>query len=235
MLAFASTRCDPSVSLERRSCPCIEGYRCEEGVCVLGDGVVAAASPPGAGETPTQPATPAEAGPVDKACPCGDGFICEEGTCVPRAESPQYPFVVGQFADVDGDGKVDRIDRSTMNEFWVSLATASGFSQPRLWAKHGLPYAYDDQAKYADLDADGKADLIFQGIDNRFWVSISAGTGFKTPENWITHGPPYIVGQATYGDLNADERADLTVRGGDNRYWVSYSTGTGFTAPALRQ
>jgi hypothetical protein len=38
------------------------------------------------------------------------------------------------------------------------------------------------QAQYADLNADGKADLIFQGNDNNFWISFSTGSGFTIPQ-----------------------------------------------------
>ena len=31
------------------------------------------------------------------------------------------------------------------------------------------------QVQYADLNGDGKADLIFQGVDNTFWVSAFYG------------------------------------------------------------
>jgi N-acetylneuraminic acid mutarotase len=34
------------------------------------------------------------------------------------------------------------------------------------------------QAQYADLNGDNNADLIFQGGDNTFWISLSTGTGF---------------------------------------------------------
>src|ERR1051325_570433 len=50
-------------------------------------------------------------------------------------------------------------------------------------------------AQYADLNGDGKADLIFQGLDNRFWVSLSSGTGFTTPALWVLQGGSFVEGQ----------------------------------------
>src|SRR5215467_1381966 len=99
-------------------------------------------------------------------------------------------------------------------------------------AEHGGPYL-DGQAHYVDLNGDGKADLIFQGLDNLFWVSLSTGAGFTTPAPWVQHGGGVLIGQAQYADLNGDGKADLIFQGLDNLFWVTLSTGTGFTEPTL--
>jgi hypothetical protein len=39
----------------------------------------------------------------------------------------------------------------------------------------------EGQAHLVDLNGDGKADLIFQGWDNTFWISLSTGTSFTVP------------------------------------------------------
>ena len=49
--------------------------------------------------------------------------------------------------------------------------------------EHGGAYS-DGEAQYVDLNGDGKADLIFQGPDNLFWVSLSTGAGFTAPMLW---------------------------------------------------
>src|SRR4029077_5702265 len=98
--------------------------------------------------------------------------------------------------------------------------------------EHGGAYS-DGEAQYVDLNGDGKADLIFQGPDNLFWVSLSTGAGFTTSVPWIQHGGGVLIGQAQYADLNGDGKADLIFQGLDNAFWVSLSTGAGFTAPTL--
>ena len=91
----------------------------------------------------------------------------------------------------------------------------------------------EGQVQYADLNGDGKADLIFQGLDNNFWVSLSTGTGFTSPALWVVHGGSFVKGQAQYADLNGDGKIDLIFQGLDNNFWASLSTGTGFTPPTL--
>jgi hypothetical protein len=101
-----------------------------------------------------------------------------------------------------------------------------------MWVQHGGE-SVPGQAQYADLNGDGRTDLIYQGMDNKFWVSFSTGTGFTPPAMWVQHGGSFIAGQAQYGDLNGDGKADLIYQGTDNKFWVSLSTGTGFTPPAM--
>ena len=114
----------------------------------------------------------------------------------------------------------------------MSLSTGTGFTVPALWVQHGGTFQAG-QAQYADLNGDGRADLIYQGTDNAFSVSFSTGTGFTAPAMWLQHGAGFVAGQAQYADLNGDGRADLIMQGTDNRFWVSLSTGTGFTTPAM--
>ena len=89
------------------------------------------------------------------------------------------------------------------------------------------------QARYADLNADGKADLILQGWDNTFWVSLSTGTGFTLPALWMDHGGSFVQGQAQYADVNNDGKADLIFRGMNYTFWVNLSTGNSFASPQL--
>jgi hypothetical protein len=88
-------------------------------------------------------------------------------------------------------------------------------------------------AQYADLNGDGRADLIFQRMDNSFWISLSTGPSFTPPELWMDHGGTFLEGQAQYVDLNGDGKADLIFQGSDNNLWVSLSEGTHFAPPAL--
>ena len=50
-----------------------------------------------------------------------------------------------------------------------------------------------DAAQYADVNGDGKADLIYQGSDNSFWVSLSTGKSFTSPAWWMQHGGSFVA------------------------------------------
>lgn len=110
--------------------------------------------------------------------------------------------------------------------------SANGLNAPAQWVQHGGNFQAG-QEQYADINADGMVDLIFRGLDNTFWVSLSTGTTFANPVMWMQHGGAYQAGQAQYVDLNADGMADLVFQGLDNKFWVSLSTGTGFASPIM--
>jgi hypothetical protein len=140
-----------------------------------------------------------------------------------------------QFADVNGDGRADALyfDTSRSNAVWVSLSTGSGFTAPSKWLQHGP--STPAQIQYRDVTGDGKADALYfdTSRSNAVWVSLSTGSSFGAPANWLQHGPS-LNSQLQYADVNADGRADAlyfdTSR--SNAVWVSLSTGSGFTAPS---
>ena len=106
----------------------------------------------------------------------------------------------------------------------------TGFTNPLPWIHHGGGFVAGE-AQYADFNGDGKADLIMQGLDDNFWVSLSTGTGFTNPNSWIHHDGSFVAGEAQYADFNGDGKADLIMQGLDDTFWVSLSTGAGFTNP----
>ena len=112
------------------------------------------------------------------------------------------------------------------------LKTVQNFKVPIKWMQHGASFV-PGQAQYADVNADGRADLILHSNANDFWVSLSTGTSFGAPGLWMNHGASFVPGQAQYADLNADGRADLILQSNTNDFWVSLSNGTGFGPPGL--
>ncbi len=146
-------------------------------------------------------------------------------------------FVAGQaqYADVNGDGRDDLIYQGTDNQFWLALSNGTGFAQTSgpPAATHGGPGFMPGEAQYADVNGDGKADLIYQGVDNQFWLALSTGTGFdQSQPSALQHGGGFIAGEAQYGDVNGDGKADLVYQGLDNKIYVSLSNGTTLASSA---
>jgi hypothetical protein len=141
-----------------------------------------------------------------------------------------------QYADVNGDAKVDALYFDTLrsNGVWVSLSTGSDFSNAQLWLQHGP--STPDQIQYADVNGDKKSDaLYFDTFRSRgVWVSLSTGTGFTSGQMWLEHGES-TPDQIQYSDLNGDGKADAiyydTLRSGG--VWVNLSNGNSFTTSFL--
>jgi len=97
--------------------------------------------------------------------------------------------------------------------------------------KHGGPFN-PTGAHIADFNGDGRADVLFQGVDNRFWLSLSNGDGtfhntWKGDQENLKHGGPFNPAGAHIADFNGDGRADVLFQGVDNRFWLSFRMATG--------
>ena len=141
---------------------------------------------------------------------------------------------------VEGRGGKDHLDASEMDAPTLldggigadtviggtSVETQSYHDElPKQVMGHGGPFA-PGQTGYADVDGDGKVDMIFQGVDNRFWLSLSTGDGFAPAQLVMGHGGPFAPGLTGYADVNAMAKADMIFQGVDTRFWLSLSTAT---------
>lgn len=162
----------------------------------------------------------------------GSGFTAPE-MWVQYGESTTNQL---QYADIDGNGKADALyfDAGRSNCVFVSLSTGHSFSSTRSWLCHGP--STSDQIQYADVNGDGKADVLyFDTLRSRgVWVSLSTTDGFTPPELWLQHGES-TTDQIQYADVNGDKKADAlyfdTSR--SRGVWVSLSIGSGFMLPQM--
>jgi hypothetical protein len=136
-----------------------------------------------------------------------------------------------KYVDVTGDGTDDLIYHGDDNRFWLSKSKSYGtyfnLDNPIHVATHGGPTNFD-AVQYADVDGDGKKDMIYHGIDNRFWIGISDGSSFGNMYYSNTHGGDFVTSKVQYADFDGDGKDDMIYQGDDNRFWVSKSDGTKF-------
>lgn len=153
------------------------------------------------------------------------------------ANSPVVKAVVG---DVDGDGKDDLVLAGGPGWTTVPVAFSNGdgtfrvTNQPAgdiaIWARVG-----GTQVAAADVDGDGKADLIITG--GLGWgtvpVAFSAGNGtFRASNNVVPYMPAWATTpgvRVVTGDFNGDGKDDFALAGG--AAWgsvpVAFSNGLG--------
>jgi hypothetical protein len=145
-----------------------------------------------------------------------------------------HPRMMG---DVNGDGKADIVAFGGTSVL-LSLSTGSGFTSPTYVLDNTYsfgstsPYSYGSENPrfLADVDGDGKADIVAFGGDGTY-VSFSTGTGFTQPVLGVENYG-YDMGWRLprhirlVGDVNGDGKADI-VACGENEIQTSLSIATG--------
>jgi peptidoglycan/xylan/chitin deacetylase (PgdA/CDA1 family) len=132
-------------------------------------------------------------------------------------------------ADVNGDGLADIVARGPEG-IYVSLSSSASFIKPSLWTYEFSDLGtiawkeerYSSTFQLADVNGDGKADLIVRGPKG-IMVSISNGNGFQPASLWNVSfsdaggwgNDENYYGAIRSGDVNGDGMADLIVRAKD--------------------
>lgn len=154
----------------------------------------------------------------------GDGTFQNPVIINPGSTTTEVGFEGISIADVNGDGKLDivAVSQTLTNRFshanlstsgiYVALGNGDGTFQPMQFTAAGTSLI---SAAVADLNGDGKADLILSddGTTGPPQVSVIYGTGSGTfdPTTAQVIESGDIVFQILIGDLNNDGKKDLVL------------------------
>ncbi|MFJ1869208.1 transglycosylase family protein [Streptomyces sp. NPDC088097] len=164
-------------------------------------------------------------------------------TCGPAAglagdhADPYPPASIG--ADITGDGKADLMVLSpdgsvglrpgSGTSFGGSTTVSSGWQNFLGGAGQGRLY-------YADINGDGKKDLVVQGVDGTIGVHLNNGSGTSFGANiplssgWQNYLSQPGQGRLSFPDINGDGKADLVIQGTDGSIATHLGSGTSFGA-----
>ncbi len=151
------------------------------------------------------------------------------------SSSPMTPGVGNgkyYFADINGDGKADMIQMKKTggsSSLWFATAAGSYNTTPDATINtdtgNGMYEFY-----FADVNGDGKSDIIGTRTDGvlGLFIGLSTGAGFA-PGVWTTtpNVTSLYYGQLYFVDVNGDGRADMVQIGKDLTSYLWYSVGTG--------
>ncbi len=160
----------------------------------------------------------------------GQGFIIAKNFCV-------YDQVC-KVADVNGDGKADLVAftpvGSGRGQVYVMLNKGNGQMDGVVRRWHDFFCIDKEQCKLADVNGDGKADLVAFDHKGTVYVSLSTGNGFTgTGVKWHTSFC-YGAQECRLGDVNGDGKADLVAfaraasASSAGKVFVAKSTGKAF-------
>ncbi len=123
-----------------------------------------------------------------------------------------YDYSEMAVADIDGDGRQDLvINNSAAGVAHVCLNTSSG-GQISFAGAVSIPVnLFGDRVTVADLDLDGKPDLLYNnpstgGFDVRRNQSTTGNVSFASPVNFSSTGNPVMIVAA---DLNNDRKPEV--------------------------
>ncbi|MEV4357264.1 N-acetylmuramoyl-L-alanine amidase [Nonomuraea sp. NPDC049625] len=137
----------------------------------------------------------------------------------------EFPAV----GDVNGDGKDDIIvfTQGSTNDVYVATSTGTGFNAAV--KMHDNFALAGEQPRIADVNGDGKDDIVTFTNNNLgdVWVAISDGQGFGPGVKWNDWFAPN--GEFPYtGDFDGDGKDDIVTftKGSTNDVFVGLSNGT---------
>ena len=155
------------------------------------------------------------------------------------------PRVIGSAAlprdptphDVDGDGDLDVVylDGNESSSGVTEIGWFENDGSGGGWLRHVLATGYRGPCslKLADLDNDGRADLLV-ALRTAYQVLLFrklAGAEFAAPT--VVRDKLYGLEDVDAADLNNDRRIDLIISSNEGPRWMRQLTGLQFAAPAV--
>ncbi len=105
----------------------------------------------------------------------------------------------------------------------VALAANMPFATSTKWTTWNTGYSMS----FADVNGDGKANIVGRSPSGEVEVGLSTGSAFATSTKWTTWNTAYSV---DFADVNGDGKANIVGRGPTGDVQVGLSTGSAFAS-----
>ena len=131
------------------------------------------------------------------------------------------------MADLDGDGTSDLIVWRASTGTWYWLGSASGYSYATPASVQWGNNALGDVPMVADMDGDGRGDLVIWRASTGTWYWLSSSSGYSyAGARTIQWGNAGLGDKPLLADFDGDDKADLGVWRASTGtwYWLTSST-----------
>ncbi|WP_306213940.1 FG-GAP repeat domain-containing protein [Actinoplanes sp. RD1] len=138
------------------------------------------------------------------------------------------------YADINGDRKTDLLNQRTNGEIFVRYNRGSYWDDGVLFTKGWQDYlGGEGQGKlfFADMNGDGRADLIVLQYDGSIVVRYNRGSFFEAQPAVSQGWADYLYevnGKLYFTDVNGDRKADMLVHRYNGDINIRYGTGSSF-------
>jgi hypothetical protein len=133
------------------------------------------------------------------------------------------------LADMDGDGLADLVVWSPATGTWRWLTSSSGYddraARSTRWEDQGL----GSIPLLADLDGDGKADLVLWRPATGTWHWLTSSSGYEQSAAGSVEVRDRVVGDVPLvGDIDGDGKADLILWRASTGAWSWLTSSSGY-------
>lgn len=131
-----------------------------------------------------------------------------------------------QYADFNGDGLSDLMFLGNDNRFWLNLSNGQNLAMVSAVADLGNDGYQSRRVMYRDLNADGRADILYHRVDGNLTTIealYSKGTSFSTKIKAAQLNYATALDQIKVEDIDNDRRYDIMTQSADNLFslWLS--------------
>jgi hypothetical protein len=135
-------------------------------------------------------------------------YCTQTGKPKPPTKAPVRVATPSTRALAKGRGKFDILCDDTAGRHWFRLATGNGNFGGSKHYLSGWCSHRGAKTNWADINGDGKADLLCDDTAGRHWYKLATGNGnFGASRHWLSgwcgHGGSYTQ----WADINGDGKA----------------------------